>query len=135
MLAAPFLIALLLVTVPFSPQQPKGQGPPNVLLQTAFGDDLSLVVNQSFLNISVSLYGKPSQPKLLTERRVEVWLLRQDGSSVKQLSRSVSDGISRPGLAPRPDFATFVFELTPSTELDGVVIRVDGKLFVRDIQR
>lgn len=71
----------------------------------------------------------PTRP--LGDLGIEVWLLRVDGTALKQRANGVPSVTGNAGSISKREM--FVFEHIAPKELAGVVVRLDGKLFVRDI--
>jgi hypothetical protein len=70
----------------------------------------------------------PARP--LGDLGIEVWLLRVDGTALKRMAKVLS-ATGNAGWITDSDM--FVFEHIAPKELAGVVVRLDGMLFVRDI--
>jgi len=119
----------LLVALCLHQPQRESQGPPNSLLQANLTDGVSVTVNHHVRGFSVQLYGPLGRERRFPQQSPEVWLLAQDGTTVPQVSHSFGGG--NPGF--ESDFASFEFA-QPATNLSGVVIRLDGKLYAREIQ-
>src|SRR5580693_1570431 len=86
----------------------------------------------------VHLWGQPIRsgetnphPRLLSEMATQVWLLRADGTSVAQRPKMPCVG-DRAGVVT--DTACFSFDDAPRQDVAGVVVSVDGKLYVREIK-
>lgn len=62
--------------------------------------------------------------------KIQVWVLRVNGTMLAQKSSFV-DTLCNAGECT--DHLNFIFEHVAPDELAGVVMRVDGKLIVRDI--
>ena len=63
---------------------------------------------------------------------IQAWLLRADGTAVAMMPKSFHD---RPMTGDiYPDVVFFDFVQVPAKELAGVVVSVNGKLFVREIK-
>src|SRR4029453_5678833 len=56
----------------------------------------------------------------LDRLRLQVWILRPNGTTMPQRSAS----------SPRPESAGFLFDDMPDDEIEGVVVSVDGTLYV-----
>jgi hypothetical protein len=69
-------------------------------------------------------------PKL-KDMKIQVWVLRADGTMLQQKSNSF---FSLCNAGDCTEYMLLVFEHATPNELAGVVMRVDGKLIVRDIQ-
>jgi len=76
------------------------------------------------------LANPPKFPRPLKDLAIQVWLLRADGTTVVQKSK-LNFAIGNAGEST--DTMMFVFDRIAPNELAGVVARVDGKLFVREI--
>ena len=70
--------------------------------------------------------------KPLSGMTLQAWLLRADGTALAQ--RSNPSRASAGGSGCKPDLMIFSFEHVPPKDLAGVVVSVDGKLFVREIK-
>jgi hypothetical protein len=77
------------------------------------------------------LANPPKFPRPLKDLAIQVWLLRRDGMTLTQTSKS-DGGLSNAGSIT--DMMSFLFEHVAPKELAGVVVRVDGMLFVREIK-
>ena len=86
-----------------------------------------LLLNAS--RIQINLNGAQS---LVEKDSIEVWVLRKDGTVLTQAEKPRPPFVTaNPGGTARP----FYFEKLPQaeTEIVGVVISMDGKLYVRNI--
>jgi hypothetical protein len=77
----------------------------------------------------VSLYGASTgspdkTPKLVAMMDIQAWLLRGDGTAISQVEKR---NVKTNGIV-------FTFAPVPAKELAGVVVSVNGKLFVREIK-
>jgi hypothetical protein len=68
----------------------------------------------------------------LKDLKIQAWVLRVDGTMLAQKASPIDGSICNAGDCT--EFMVFVFEHVAPDELAGVVLRVDGKLVVRDIQ-
>ena len=127
---------------------------PHYLLNVRVSDDVpSLRLVRKGENLWAMVEGKPylvppltagtpppaaSPIQKLPHPSVQVWLLRQDGSAVKQMRVGEPMGSMSPGggTAYRlvPWGMDFIFAPTPDSELAAVVVRVDGKLNVVPVE-
>ena len=98
------------------PQPGAGDGPPCILVK---------------LN-GPAVHDGTSSPNLLSVKTTQVWLLHKDGTAVGNLFQPGAAMWS--GDFPIPFGLVFTFQVVPPQELTGVVISVDGKLFVREIK-
>lgn len=114
------------------------QQPAVLLRSTQVSDDITeIAVSEQEAGVIVSVYGHSStggekNPKpLLTATRLRVWLLHADGSAVRQVRPANKIGLCNAGSCP--DTINFTFARTPRAELRGMVVELDGKMFVREI--
>jgi hypothetical protein len=71
----------------------------------------------------------------LKDLKIQVWVLKVDGTALTEKSRPGSEGnLTVCNAGDCTDRMNFVFEHIAPSELTAVVIRVDGKLIVREIQ-
>jgi hypothetical protein len=70
----------------------------------------------------------------LKDLKIQVWVLKVDGTALTEKSRPGGQGILICNAGDCTDRMDFVFEHIAPSELAAVVIRVDGKLIVREIQ-
>jgi hypothetical protein len=75
--------------------------------------------------------GTNPHPRLLSEMAIQVWLLRADGTSMAQRPKMPTIG-DRAGVVI--DTTSFFFDDAPRQDVTGVVVSVNGKLFVREIK-
>ena len=129
----PFLAVLALLIGSAERQQTSE----NLLMSGPVSEDItSIMVFAQAAGTSVRVNGRPTpvgekNPNPLTRRHLQVWLLRADGTALKQ--SSPPDGISLGGGPAQPDQMNFFFVATPRGELAGVVIGLDGQMFFREI--
>jgi len=141
MLARPFLIGLMaLTTLPLSQQQMQRVMPlvdTHALLSVHnLSDDVSLLSvgerwspNGVHEGMFVSLYGASTgspdkSPRLVATMDIQAWLLRGDGTAISQIERR---DVKVNGIV-------FTFAPVPAKELAGVVVSVNGTLFVREVK-
>jgi hypothetical protein len=144
MLARQLLVAVMaLGTLPNS-STGQGQEPSSrfwLLTSAPLSDDVSAfsVTNRpegagSPAFIEVTLIGQHgnTDPKRLPLQTIQAWLLRADGTVVAMMPKSFHD---RPTTGDiYPDVVFFDFVQIPAKDLVGVVVSVNGKLFVREIK-
>jgi hypothetical protein len=98
------------------PQPEMGDGPPCIQVK---------------LN-GPAVHDGASSPNLLSVGTTQVWLLRKDGTAVGSLIQPMDAMWSAD--IPFPHGMVFTFQTVPPQELAGVVVSVNGKLFVREIK-
>jgi|SRR5579864_689549 len=148
MLARHFLIGVIaLTTLPVSQEQLVVHplvpvSPPALVLlrASALSDDVSFLGAVAYSKetdrpafIEVSLIGQhgKADAKRLPSLTIQTWLLRVDGTAVAAMPKSFHD---RPMTGDiDPDVVFFDFVPVPPQELAGVVVSVNGKLYVREI--
>ena len=87
--------------------------------------------------IKVTLMGKHgnADPKRLPIQTIQTWLLRADGTSLVQMPKSFHGfPLSEATTDYYPDAVSFDFVPVPAKELAGVVVSVNGKLYMREIK-
>jgi hypothetical protein len=157
MLARQMLIAVMaLATLPY-PHAPQEQANPvrTLLAPAPLSDEITALTVTEYLGrcagikprlgtgggppcIQVKLNGPAvhdgaSSPNPLSVRTTQVWLLRKDGTAVgMNLIQPMNAMWS--GDIPFPYGMVFTFEAVPPQELAGVVVSVNGKLYVREIK-
>jgi hypothetical protein len=145
MLARQVLIGVMaLGSLPVSPTQ-SAQAATRVLLAPAPLSDeiteLTVTARPEFTDspayIEVLLQGqsiRPGEvdPKPLTGMTLQVWLLRTDGTTLAQARKPIHVRGFAPGLSTAE--MLFAFPPIPLQELAGVVVSVNGKLYVREIK-
>jgi hypothetical protein len=145
MIARRLLFGLMLFsTLPLLSMRPVPQLNPTFLLvaRGVSGDIAGLYVKEQEDLISVQLDGATTSaytiisptnplPRPLKDLAIQVWVLRMDGTTLGQTDRG-NAGICNAGACT--DSMEFSFEHAAPKELAGVVVRVDGKLFVREIK-
>jgi hypothetical protein len=148
MLARPLLIGVMaLATLPgvqTSPPTLKAQStdlPTRTLLSVRpLSDEIrDLSVNETSQYIEVEMRGrswrdgeKEPRPLWLSGTTIQVWLLRSDGKVVAQREKPVSVVVGNAGSSQ--GIMQAHFDPVPPQELAGVVVSVDGKLYVREIK-
>lgn len=97
-------------------------------------DIASVMVNEQEAGVMVSVYGRRTlnasdgyETRILTANKVRVWLLRADGSAVRQLQPANNVAAGTP---PLPETINFLFAKTPRVDLRGVVVELDARMFV-----
>ncbi len=68
----------------------------------------------------------------LKDLKIQAWVLKVDGTTLAQKASPIDSTICMSGECT--ENMMFAFEHVPPDQLAGVVVRVDGKLLVRDIQ-
>ena len=143
MLARTLLIGVLaLATLPHSPGPQTSPTALRILLRVENPSDdiaaLSVVEavhpNGAPRTLSVELQGqvmRVGQQSKLAGMTIQVWLLRADGTTVAQGKCSGCDSFTS---TPPVDHRQFTFAPVPAKELAGVVVSLNGKLFVREIK-
>ena len=83
-----------------------------------------------------SFQDSPKGPDVLGGLRLQIWLLRTDGTSVPPAGKPAlmrfvqSEPVSWPRGKPRyQDSMMYIFGDVPTRDLDGIVVRVEGKLY------
>lgn len=144
------IVALAILGVRAQTAQPQAEAPADrtLLRERTVSEDVSALyvveqlANQKYgANVNVQLTGgsfplsastpngwKP--PRHLKDLGIHVWLLRSDGTALSQKDQ-FTGGFSAGGWVT--EFMDCVFQHVPHEELVGVVVQVDGKLFVREI--
>jgi hypothetical protein len=116
------------------------QSPSLFAIQRPFDDILSLYAVDHDAYVSVQFVGEvvpnvkgrePVFKNPLDKRRLQVWLLRSDGTSLRQTRAPLHAGISMAG--HDEDVMQFTFEPVLPAELVGVVAMVDGKILAWEI--
>lgn len=77
--------------------------------------------------------GSARNPEPLSPARLHVWLLKADGSAVRQVRPVQFLGVVTSHSADHSALLRFWFAQTSRNELRGVVVELDGKMFVREI--
>lgn len=149
MLARTFLIGVMaLATLPVSqeqvvvrPLQPVSPSPFWLLTPAPLSDDVSRLSvtnrpegagNPPFIEVALIGMHGTADPKRLPIQAIQAWLLRADGTGVAAMPKSFHD---RPTTGDvYPDVVFFDFVSVPAKELAGVVVSVNGKLYVREIK-
>jgi hypothetical protein len=153
MLARQFLIGVMALTilpvlqeqVVVRPLQPVSPSPVLLVRVAPLSDDvsqLSVLYHSEEVGIipafiEVTLDGKHgnADPKRLPSQTIQAWLLRADGTSVAQMPKSFHGfPLSEATTDIYPDAVSFDFVTVPAKELTGVVVSVNGKLYVRVIK-
>jgi hypothetical protein len=62
---------------------------------------------------------------------IQAWLLRADGTALAQASPPGHVGVGNAGEST--DIVAFTFNRAPATEIAGVVVSVNGSLYIRKI--
>jgi len=148
MLARTFLIGVMaLATLP-SPQVPSRQVHSfRPLLNTVpLSDEISVDVIELFEGVGaqppllvVQLGRLPTRsgesnphPQPLSGMAIQVWLLRADGTSVAQRQKRSIVAPEQAGVIT--ETTSVFFDDVPHHDVAGVVVSVDGKLYVREIK-
>jgi hypothetical protein len=149
MLARLFLIGVMaLAILPVSqvqvvvhPLQPVSPSAVWLLRVAPLSDDVSQLsvlsyseeagIMPGFIEVALSGRHRNADPKRLPIQTIQTWLLRTDGTAVAAMPKSFHD---RPMMDIDPDVVFFDFVPVPPRELAGVVVSVNGKLYVREIR-
>ena len=143
MLARQVLIGAMALATLRSTQVPQGQRIDGLILMTG-GPPLSneiggLFVDEPYTNgapesLHVTVPGVPttSNPLPLSGITIQAWLLRADGTALVQRDKPVRRSVNDPGV--HSDSIDFTFTPVPLNELAGVVVSVNGKLYVRQMK-
>jgi hypothetical protein len=114
------------------------QEPAAVLLRTdrVSGDITSVEVTEQSAGIIVRVKGRytltgQKNPKPLAGMTLRVWLLRADGTAVVQTQPRNNISVGNAGT--NEDAMNFTFARTAREELRGVVVELNGKMFVCEI--
>jgi len=125
--------------VPVSP-------PPVWLLRVApLSDDVSQLsvlyhseevgIVPAFIEVTLDGRHGNADPKRLPIQTIQAWLLRADGTSVSQMPKSFHGfPLSEATTDYYPDAVSFDFVPVPAKDLAGVVVSVNGTLYVRAIK-
>jgi hypothetical protein len=145
MLARQVLIGVMaLGSLPVSPTQSARAATRVLLAPAPLSDEITALTvtarpefTDSPANIEVLLQGQsihPGEvdPKPLTGMTLQVWLLRTDGTTLAQVRKPINVRGFAPGLSTAE--ILFAFPSVPPQELAGVVMSVNGKLYVREIK-
>jgi hypothetical protein len=146
MLARSILIGVMaLAAVPSSSGRQVPEPTVRLLLAAApFSDEITaLTVTEhsagasrpAYLEVRLngqSVHRGETNPKPLSGMAIRVWLLREDGTAVAQAWKPESVSLITVDLIT--DQMSFGFAPVPAKELAGVVVSVNGKLFVREIK-
>jgi hypothetical protein len=107
------------------PQPGTGDGPPCIHVELH-----GLAVHDNGVWRTVT--DGASSPNLLSARTTQVWLLRKDGTAVGNLFQPMAAMWSDD--YPVPFGMLFTFQAVPPQDLAGVVVSVNGKLYVREFK-
>ena len=138
------VVLLLLSSTPIHSQTAQSLPPDTadmkyLLVERSFSDDISSIyVSEQQNGIAVQLSGGssptggPSNPHQtpLKDLGIQIWVLCSDGTALAQKPRSgVAFSLANGGWST--DMMQFVFENAPPDKIAAVVLRINGKLFVR----
>jgi hypothetical protein len=76
---------------------------------------------------------KDPKVKMLSQIKTDVWVLRRDGTTAARATTPVLTPPELCSIGGCRAFRVFNFESVPDDEVAGVVVSVDGKLYVREI--
>ena len=100
-------------------------------------EDITMVlVTEQPAGVIVSVKGRytpngQKNPKPLAGMTLRVWLLRADGTAVAQTQPPNNVSVGNAGVFE--DSMNFTFAATAREELRGVVVELNGRMFVREI--
>jgi hypothetical protein len=147
MLARTVLVGVMaLTTLPFHHTPQEQANPVRTLLAPApLSDEITALTVSEYSGtggpprVQVALQGPQVHDgarNLLSVRTTQVWLLRKDGTTVGELRQPI-ETMDRASVR---DFGLvtygmlFTFQPVPSQDLTGVVVSLNGKLYVREIK-
>jgi len=81
--------------------------------------------------------GAAASPKMKTPSQIktEVWILRRDGSTVPRANTVALTPPELCTIGVCTAYKVLDFENAPADQIAGVVVSIDGKLYVRDFDR
>jgi hypothetical protein len=153
MIARYLLVGLLALGIPTAPPAQQGASSQTLLAPAPLSDEITALTVTEYSGrcagikpqpwmgdppcIQVKLNGPAvhdgvSSPNLLSVRTTQVWLLRKDGTAVRNLIQPMNAMWSAD--IPFPYGLVFTFQRVPPQELAGVVVSVNGKLSGREIK-
>jgi hypothetical protein len=139
------LVGLLALGIPTAPSAQQGVPSQTLLAPAPLSDEITAltVTEHSGMGgppgVQVTLQGPQVHDGArnpLSMRTTQVWLLRKDGTTVGDLSKPIEmiDNSSVRDFGVVTHWIRFTFQLVPPQELAGVVVSVNGKLYVREIK-